>query len=379
MTSTKTNICLLAILAILCMSCHNRSNSHVSATHGDTLKMSHAQNITIVRCQGYDVVTLKDPWNPGKTLHTYILAPTAKPLPAHLPKGTVIGTPIKRGVFTSTPHVALAVALGAQECVKGVCDPVYIHQPWINRQLKAKSIADCGQSIAPDIERIINTNADALFISPFQNSGGYGQLEKIGVPIIEVADYMETSALGRAEWVIFYGMLMGKEKEAKKMFETTKNRYQQLKSMAQGTKSSKSLLMDMVTGSVWYVPGGNSTVGQIIRDARANYPFAATKESGSLALSLETVLSKGANADVWMLRYDSEKPMTISELKTYNKAYAHIKATTTGQVYGCNTHASTYYEETSFRPDILLRDFVIILHPELRNLGQPKYFIQLKP
>ena len=53
----------------------------------------------------------------------------------------------------------------------------------------------------PDIERIIDLRADAILLSPFENSGGYGRLEQIGVPIIECADYMETSALGRAEWM----------------------------------------------------------------------------------------------------------------------------------------------------------------------------------
>ena len=66
----------------------------------------------------------------------------------------------------------------------------------------------------PDIERIIDLRADAILLSPFENSGGYGRLEQIGVPIIECADYMETSALGRAEWMKFYGLLYGKEHEA---------------------------------------------------------------------------------------------------------------------------------------------------------------------
>ena len=44
----------------------------------------------------------------------------------------------------------------------------------------------------PDIERIMSLRPDALLLSPFENSGGYGKLSALQIPIIEAADYMET-------------------------------------------------------------------------------------------------------------------------------------------------------------------------------------------
>ena len=70
--------------------------------------------------------------------------------------------------------------------------------------------------MAPDIERIIALNPEAILLSPFENSGGYGKLDKLHVPIIEAADYMESSPLGRAEWMKFYGMLFKKDGNAPK-------------------------------------------------------------------------------------------------------------------------------------------------------------------
>lgn len=67
--------------------------------------------------------------------------------------------------------------------------------------------------MAPDIERIIALKPEAILLSPFENSGGYGKLDKLHVPIIEAADYMESSPLGRAEWMKFYGMLFKKRRE----------------------------------------------------------------------------------------------------------------------------------------------------------------------
>ena len=65
-----------------------------------------------------------------------------------------------------------------------------------------------------DIERIISLKPEALLVSPFENSGGYGKLDKLHIPIIEAADYMETSPLGRAEWMKFYGMLFDKNADS---------------------------------------------------------------------------------------------------------------------------------------------------------------------
>ena len=72
-------------------------------------------------------------------------------------------------------------------------------------------IVDCGNGMNPDIEKIIDLRPDAIMLSPFENSGGYGRVGKLGVPVIECADYMETSPLGRAEWLRFYGLLVGQE------------------------------------------------------------------------------------------------------------------------------------------------------------------------
>ena len=45
------------------------------------------------------------------------------------------------------------------------------------------------------------------------------ELEKeLDIPIIECADYMETSALGRAEWMRFYGLLFGVAPQADSLF-----------------------------------------------------------------------------------------------------------------------------------------------------------------
>jgi len=52
-----------------------------------------------------------------------------------------------------------------------------------------------------------------------------------------------------------------------------------------------------------------------------------------------------------------------------------LKAFREHQVWYVNSMSVPYFEEVSFRPDWLLRDYVVLLHPSLRReLGMPKYY-----
>lgn len=377
---------LAVVLALLC-SCGGGSTT-AAVSGGDTVTMRYAERLTIVRYDGYAVATLADPWNRGRILHTYILIPdTAKDgkrineeelkadFAAHSGTAvTVVHTPLRRAVVASSVYCGLLISLGKGDAIRGVCDLKYINQPWIKEQCRLGRIADCGDAITPTLEKIIDIDADAILISPFQNSGGYGRLDEWGNPIIETADYMETSALGRAEWMKFYGMLFGAEEKADSMFSDVERDYKEFALTADRSAIRRSVIIDKMAGPVWYVPGGQSTLGRVIADAGAEYPFAADKSSGSLQLTFETVLTKAGDADIWMLRYSGPEPLTYAALLSENQGYSQFKAFRDRQVYGCNTAESTFYEDTPFRPDLLLRDFIIITHPDLRQLGEPKYF-----
>lgn len=371
------NIALLLLSVLITLgSCRGKgTDAHLD---GDTLTFKYAKQIHIVKCKDYTVVILNDPWNNGKILHTYILVPSDKNIPSDLPQGTIVRTPLKRAVVTTSVHCGLIMSFGKQNNIKGVCDIKYINLPWIQQQCKEKKIADCGNGITPTLEKIIEINADAVLISPFQNSGGYGRLNEWEKPIIETADYMETSALGRAEWMKFYGMLFGAEKQADSIFNEVEAKYNGLKKIAKAAKTKHSVIIDKINSSVWYVPGGQSTIGQIISDANADYSFSNEKSSGSLALPFETVLEKAGNSDIWLIRYNSPQKATYKSLLTEHGGYSQFKAFKNKMVFGCNTYSNTFYEDTPFHPDMLLRDIIIITHPEITMLGKPRYFEQIK-
>lgn len=346
---------------------------------GDTVRLRYAKNLTIVRHDGYTEVSLKDPWNKGKTLHRYILAP--REAPHSVPGGaTIIHVPLQRVVVGTSVLCGLIDKLGRRDAIRGVCDVQYVNIPFVQEGCRKGTIADCGSGLAPTLEKIIDLQPDGICLSPFQNSGGYGRIEELDVPIIEMADYMETSALGRAEWVRFYGMLLGVEEQADSLFNAVEQDYLRLQQLAAkasplgGDKKGVSILMDKQTGSVWYVPAGQSTIGGIIRDANIRYAWADNGEGGSLPLPFETILEKAGQADIWLFRYNAPQPVSYASLLSENAAYSQFRAFQQHHCYGCNTATTTFYEDTPFHPNLLLRDFICIAHPEL-GLGEPKYFL----
>lgn len=340
---------------------------------GDTVAFKYATQISVVKYDGFTVATLKNPWKDGMTLHRYILVPSDKEVPYHIPSGTVVRTPLKRSVMFTTVHCAMLMEFGKQDCISGVADLKYIKIPWIQQQVTRGRITDVGDGMSPVIEKIIDEHPDALFLSPFENSGGYGKLEEINIPIIECADYMESSPLARAEWMRFYGMLFGCEQKADSVFQTVDENYHKLKALAAKAKTRPTVLLDKVTGSVWYVPAGKSTIGQMIKDANGHYPWGDDEHSGSISLPFETVLEKAGEADVWLFRYSSDHDISYDELTSEHHGYSQFSAYRNRQAYGCDVERSQFYEESPFHPERLLNDFIKIFHPETEGL-EPLHF-----
>ena len=368
------------LFAVSLLSC----GGHQSGGHqeeGDTLSFRYARLLTLVEHDGYTIADISNPWKPGKRLHRYYLVPKSNNSDLSsqtFADGTVIRTPIERAAVFTTVHCALLTELGLGSKIVGVADAKYIKVPYIQQQIEAGCIVDCGNGLNPVVEIIMDVKPEVIMLSPFENSGGYGKTEEIGIPLIECAEYMETSPLARAEWMRFYGLLFGVGDKADHLFQQVDSSYTALKQQAEKAGEGRSVIVDKVTGSVWYMPGGRSTIGQMLQDAGANYPWATDEQSGSLALPFEAVLEKGGEADVWILRYNSDHDLQYDELLSEYHGYNHLKAFCQQEVYGCNVEQSLFYEETPFHPERLLTDFLQILHPEMTGLPALRYYKKVK-
>ena len=360
---------------VLLSSCGGQSSR--PQEDGDTLTFRYSSLLTIVEHDGYTIADISNPWKPGKLLHRYYLVPRTSDIshqPSDFPDGTVIEVPIQRAAVFTTVHCALLTELGLGSHIVGVADSKYIKVPYIQQQIQAGRIVDCGNGLNPVVEKIMNVKPEVIMLSPFENSGGYGKTEEIGIPLIECAEYMEASPLARAEWMRFYGLLFGVGEKADGLFHEVDSSYTALKERAMKAGEGRSVILDKITGSVWYMPGGRSTIGQMLQDAGACYPWASDHQSGSLSLPFETVLERGGDSDVWMLRYSSDHDLSYAELLSEYHGYSQLKAFRQCEVYGCNVEQSLFYEDTPFHPDRLLCDILQILHPDIIGLPPLRYY-----
>jgi len=117
----------------------------------------------------------------------------------------------------------------------------------------------------------------------------------------------------------------------------------------------------------------------ILKQANANYLWQETKGTGSLSLSFETVFEKAKDADFWIT---SGQFATLAEMIGANPHYAQFKAFKNKKVYSFaakkgKTGGILYYELAPNRPDLVIKDIVKILHPELLVGYKPFFFEKL--
>ena len=367
----------LWVTVLLLSACGGKNSTASGSAQGDTIPLHYSSNLSLIDYEDYIVAQLRNPWDTAKILHTYVLVDKDQPLPQELPQGTLVRTPLSKAVIYSSVHCSLLKDFGALNSIGGVCDLKYIKLPEIEEGCRKGTIADVGDGMNPNIEKIIDLHPDAILLSPFENSGGYGRVEKLNVPIIECADYMETSSLGRAEWMRFYGLLFGKKTEADAKFATVERNYKDLQELVKPISFAPSVMCDLKTSSTWYTPGGNSTIAKLYSDAGANYIFREDTHSGSLPYPFEVIFEKGQQTDFWLIRYNQPVDKTYGELEKEFAPYAGFRPFKERNIYGCNTNRVPFYEETPFHPDWLLKDLIKIFHPSLLEGYELRYYNKL--
>ena len=343
---------------------------------GEVLPMRHSSLLTMVECDGYTVVDIANPWGNG-ALQRYVLVPSVTDVPENIPSGVLLRTPLKRALLFSGVHAALLDELGVIANVAGVCDAQYIYNEALAKGLSAGSVVDCGSSMNVNPEAVVRVAPDAVFVLPYEN-GGFGKLDNLGFPLLLCADYMESSPLGCAEWMRFYGRLFGLAAESDSLFSAVCSEYEELSGAALATSYRPRLMCELKSNSAWYVPCGGSTMGRMYSDAGSDYIFSYNKGSGSVPLSYEVVLDKAADADVWLLKYNSESDWTYGSLLSDFAGYAHFKPFGQRNIYVCNTRYRHLFEETAFHPERLLCELIAIFHPELLTGYALRYYEKMR-
>ena len=362
---------------VLLLSCSGKRSDSSSET-GDTLLLHYARNLTIVVFPDHTEVTMRNPWDTTNILAQYTLVNNNEELRIKNSslltlRSSRVKVPLRNAAVFGSVHCALLHELGANDAVGGICDLEFFNLPEYKEGVAAGRIANLGNSLQPNIEQIIDLNPDAMLPSPFENSGGLGQVERLGIPIIWCADYMENTPLGRAEWIRFYGRLFGRAEKADSIFNAVEKRYLELCEKARDTKTKPRLLPEMPWSGQWTLPGSGSSSTKLYADAGADYLFADLKGNGGIPLSTEKVVDKAVGADIWLIKHHGK--LDRQQIVSDTPLLAGIKA----PIWWCDTSVTLLYEETPFHPERLLENLIAILHPELGVQSEYNYFKSLTP
>ncbi len=329
------------------------------------MHLYHAKGFQVEYFPDYKKVSVYNPW--GGNVSLYYLYQNEKP--ASLPSdGVAVKIPVRSLAVASCTHVGFLDRLGLLSTVKGACNAQLIYQPEMRKSLTEGRLQDLGDNFSINAEKVLALRADALFWS------GYGQfdtkiafLQDSGLPVIENNEWMEQSPLARAEWLRFMAVFFNQEALADSLYAETMHAYQSLKDLADIDKSPrKHLLVGENFRGTWYVPGGRSYMAQLFRDASAEYFYANDTTSGSIALNVERVLRDMSASDVWV----GVAASSLRELAEKDARYVWFEAYKNAEVYAYDKRhtpqgGSDFWESAVVRPDLLLSDFVKLLHPEL--------------
>lgn len=369
-------MCRLSSICALWLQCLFLLIGCASAELLTAVPLRYAKLLRMTEQPDYIWSEVVNPWDTTQILHQYLLidkgvsSEKVRTLQTQHKTAVVVRTPLQRSLMQSTVHASLALQLGAQQQLVGLCDTAYIVAP----ELKKLHLSDFGRGDQPNVERIIAAQTDACWFAPFEEMR-YTSLERANIPVIDCADYLETTPLGRAEWMRFYGRLWGKSQLADNLFEQEVRQYEDLaQKIKESSESSQNSLrntrnlshkprvwLDLPWQSTWYVPGGKSYLSALIADAGGDYALQNNDQSGSLPLPLERAWKYAQQAEVWIIKGGQEVPSDYTELSQLSRVYSQFPAVRSHRVWVCNTMQVPYYEQTPFFPALLLREWCQML------------------
>ena len=378
----------LVVFGILCMTLllFSSCNQRDKAVSGDT---ASADSLLCPKyATGYQVKSQDDMRlvDVGDDYHFALVTSDDVTVPDGYTK---VRVPIKNTICMTALQLSNFTILDAHDVVKGLTGTKNLFNEDILQRVKDGRIVKIGTEGDFDTEMVLAANPDVIFISPFKR-GGYDAIKETGITLVPHLGYKELDPLGQAEWIKFVGMFIGKEKEACEVFAGIEQRYNDLKFKVLGkverqsrAQNSKFKVLPTVTSGEmhygnWHAVGGKNYLAQIFRDAGADYVIHDEETAGE-DLEFEKMYELAANADYWRILNSFPGEFSYDALKASEPRNELFKAFKERKVIYCNMKQTPYYEISPVEPDVLLKDFVAIFHPELVEPDyQPKYYYLLK-
>ena len=371
---------LLFFVLVSCIQCKQNTISNKKTTESKN-QIQYAKGFSIVNYDGYSILTVKNPWPKATKIYRYILKEKNGIVPDSLKNNSIITVPIQTIVVTSTTHIPSLEMLGVEKTLVAFPNLDYISSEKVRTLIEAKKIKEIGNNQSLNTEVLIDLQPDVIIGYGIDNNNPtLDNLQKSGLKVMLNGDWNEETPLGKAEWLKFFGALYGKQKEAQEIFSKIAAEYLKTIAVAKKAATKPTVLAGDMFEDKWYLPKGTSWGSQLLKEANADYLWAQTKGTGSLSLSFETVLERAKDADVWIT---SGQFGSLNAMADANPHYKQFHAFQQKNVYTFTrkkgkTGGVLYYELAPNRPDIVLKDILKIMHPELVPNYELFFFEKLK-
>jgi len=373
--------CLIVSLLLITSCKQNQSGQkHTSAKTGSA-EIKYAKGFNIDYYDHYKLVSIYSGMGTQRDTVQYVLLAKGAKAPEGYKKAQLIEIPVKSLVAMSSMHIALADFAGAANAITGLGSLQYVSSETVRKNIAAGKVKEIGIDGTMNDEVLISMKPGLVMVmgSPDAKFSKYETLTGAGVPVMLNSEWLETTPLGRAEWVKLMAALMDKEEFVNTKFETVEKEYNRLAAIGKKAVNKPSLICGMPYKGTWYVPDGDSYMVQFLKDAGTSYKWAAVHGKGSLPLNFETVAPVALKADFWLNvgTVDSK-----NDIKAIDTRYTAFKPFKDGQIFNFNKKvndigSNDYWESGAVNPQLVLSDLIKIFHPELLPDHQLIYYKQL--
>jgi iron complex transport system substrate-binding protein len=348
----------------------------------ESSRLRHAQGFSIIYAAGYKELKIPVRSSRGTDTLDYLLLHSGAPVPPGHTHAQVIRIPVQTFVVMGSTHIAQADFAGVADRITGVGDGRYVYSPSVREGIKTGRIRLVGTETNLNDELVISMRPGVLMTTTDPDAGfaRYTTLIKAGIPVLPNAEWLETTPLGKAEWVKLFGALTDREALVDKKFDNVEQQYERLAAIGRAATPKPSVIIGMPFNGTWYTPAGGSYVAAFLRDAGAAYHWMDTNGTGSLGLSFEAMAPQALKADVWLNPglADSKK-----DILSQDPRYSSFPALQTGAVFNNTKRVeedgpNDYWESGAVNPQGVLADLIRILHPDALPADTLIYYKQLK-
>lgn len=348
-------------------SCKNKTEPLLEKS---PVPLEFAEGFELFRGQNFWEIAVSQGYTGAEKTYRYLILEEGATVVDSTGYDALVRLPVSRVILTSTTQIPHLDLLGETNKLTGFPKTDLISSELTRARIDSGKVTDLGSGPSVNPEMVINLQPDWVMISTLGEDLRYLDLfAQAGIPALINGEYVEQNPLGRAEWIKFTGVLLGKYEEAVEAFEKIKSAYQEAERLA--SKRSTDLRPKVLSGvmyqDIWYAPGAESWGAQLLQHAGGDYVFEDQAGAGSLQLNYEFVLDRATEAEIWIGSADFPDLKTMA---SNEPRYRNFKAWETGKVYTYTakkgaTGGLEYFELGYVRPDLLLKDLIKILHPEL--------------